>query len=60
VACLPLYPPHKASLIGYGPNEAANAVAGQTSGANSVSVTLSDNTVITFENITHLTGGNFS
>jgi Ca2+-binding RTX toxin-like protein len=48
------------SLSGYGPNEAANAVAGQTSTANSVSVTLSDNTTITFENITHLSSGNFS
>jgi hypothetical protein len=48
------------TLTGYGPNEAANAIAGQNSGANSVSVTLSDNTTITFENITHLSGSNFS
>jgi Ca2+-binding RTX toxin-like protein len=48
------------SLAGYGPNEAANAIAGQTSTPNSVSVKLSDNTTITFANITHLSSGNFS
>jgi Ca2+-binding RTX toxin-like protein len=47
-------------LTGYGPNEAANALAGQTTNGNSVSITLSDNTIITFENITHLTSSNFS
>jgi len=48
------------SLSGYGPSEAANAVATQVSGAGSVTVTLSDNTSLTFQNITHLTTSNFS
>ena len=47
-------------LSGYGANEAANAVAGQISTPNSVTITLSDNTKVTFQNITHLTTGNFS
>jgi Ca2+-binding RTX toxin-like protein len=47
-------------LTGYGPNEAANALAGQTSGTNSVTVRLSDSTTITFADITHLTSSNFS
>lgn len=47
------------SLTNYGPNEAANALAGQVSSGHSVTVTLSDNTQITFENITHLTSSNF-
>jgi Ca2+-binding RTX toxin-like protein len=46
-------------LSGYGSHQVANAVAGQISGANSVTVTLSDHTQITFENITHLTARNF-
>jgi Ca2+-binding RTX toxin-like protein len=46
-------------LSGYGPNEAANAVAGQSATASSVTISLSDGTAITFENITHLTSGNF-
>jgi len=46
------------ALIGYGPNEAANAIASQTPSANAVTLTLSDNTTITFENITHLSGSN--
>lgn len=47
-------------LTGYGPNEAADAVAGQTTNGSSVTITLSDNTQITFANITHLTSSNFS
>jgi Ca2+-binding RTX toxin-like protein len=47
-------------LVGYGPNEAASAVAAQVSGPNSVTLTLSDNTTVTFQNITHLSGSNFS
>jgi Ca2+-binding RTX toxin-like protein len=47
------------ALTGYGPNEAANAVASQVPKANSVSITLSDNTQITFANITHLNSSNF-
>ena len=48
------------ALTGYGPNEIVNDVATQTAGANSVTVTLSDHTSITFANMTHLTAGNFS
>ena len=48
------------NLQGYGPNEAANAVAGQMPGANSVTIKLSDNTTVTFTGITHLTSSNFS
>jgi hypothetical protein len=48
------------ALQGFGPNEAANAVAGQTATANSVSISLSDGTHVTFQNITHLTTSNFS
>jgi Ca2+-binding RTX toxin-like protein len=48
------------ALTGYGANEAANAVAGQTTNGSSVTITLSDNTKVTFENITHLTSGNFT
>jgi len=47
-------------LTGYGPNEAANALAGQTTNGTSVTITLSDNTKITFADITHLTSSNFS
>jgi Ca2+-binding RTX toxin-like protein len=48
------------NLTGYGPTEAANALAGQTTDGTSVTLTLSDHTQITFENITHLTNSNFS
>jgi Ca2+-binding RTX toxin-like protein len=48
------------NLNGYAPDEAATALAGQTTDGSSVTVTLSDNTRITFTNITHLTSGNFS
>ncbi|HVC59310.1 MAG TPA: calcium-binding protein [Acetobacteraceae bacterium] len=47
-------------LSGYGPNEAASALAGQTTNGSSVTITLSDNTQITFANIAHLTTSNFS
>lgn len=46
-------------LEGYGKNEVKNALAGQTTNGSSVTVTLSDNTKVTFENITHLTDKNF-
>ena len=46
-------------LSGYAPDQVQKAIARQTSSANSVTVTLSDHTQITFENITHLTTGNF-
>ena len=48
------------ALSGFGPGEAANAVATQSSTANSVTATLSDGTTITFANITHLSAANFS
>ena len=48
------------SLTGFGPNEAANALANQVAGASSVTVTLSDNTKVTFQNITHLSSSDFS
>jgi Ca2+-binding RTX toxin-like protein len=48
------------TLNGYGSTEEANALAGQTTNGSSVTVTLSDNTKITFDNITHLTGSNFT
>jgi Ca2+-binding RTX toxin-like protein len=48
------------NLQGYGSTEAANALAGQTTNGSSVTVTLSDNTKITFTGITHLTSSNFS
>lgn len=47
-------------LVGYASTEAANAVAGQTTNGSSVTISLSDNTKITFENITHLSGSNFT
>ena len=48
------------NLQGYGRHEAKNAFDGQTTNGSSVTVTLSDNTKITFTGITHLTQGNFS
>jgi len=48
------------ALTGYGANEAANAVAGQTVGSGGVTITLSDNTTVTFQNVGSLTAGNFS
>jgi Ca2+-binding RTX toxin-like protein len=47
-------------LNGYGPNEANHAVATQTSAGGSVTITLTDNTTVTFQNISHLTTSNFS
>jgi Ca2+-binding RTX toxin-like protein len=47
-------------LNGYGPNEATHAVATQTSAGGSVTITLTDNTTVTFQNISHLTTANFS
>jgi Ca2+-binding RTX toxin-like protein len=48
------------ALSGYAMDEAANAVAGQTTNGTSVTISLSDGTKVTFENITHLTSGNFT
>jgi plastocyanin len=47
-------------LTGYGPNEAVNALEGQTTNGSSVTITLSDNTKITFADIVDLTASNFS
>src|SRR5271165_2645739 len=41
-------------LDGYGKNEVKSAVAGQTTNGSSVTITLSDHTQVTFENITKL------
>ena len=46
-------------LEGYGKNEVKNALAGQMTNGSSVTITLSDHTQVTFENITHLTDKNF-
>jgi Ca2+-binding RTX toxin-like protein len=48
------------TLTGYGPNEAANALAGQTTSGGAVTIKLSDNTTITFQNVARLTSGNFT
>ena len=47
-------------LAGYGPNEAQKAVAGQVNSPSGVTITLSDSTTITFQNISKLTTDNFS
>jgi len=47
-------------LAGYDVNEAANAVASQVVVPGSVTVKLSDNTTVTFQNVGSLTAGNFS
>lgn len=46
-------------LINYGRGEEAYALSNQTTNGSSVTVSLTDGTTITFENITHLTGRNF-
>ncbi len=46
-------------LIDYGRGEEAYALSHQTTDGSSVTVSLTDGTTITFENITHLTGRNF-
>jgi Ca2+-binding RTX toxin-like protein len=47
-------------LSGYGANEANHAVATQTTHGGAVTISLSDGTKVTFENITHLSSSNFS
>jgi hypothetical protein len=39
-------------LVGYGPNAAVNAIAGATTAGGSTTITLSDNTKITFSGVT--------
>ncbi len=46
-------------LLGYGPNEVKNALAHQTTKDGSVTITLSDHTAVTFQNISSLTAANF-
>ncbi len=46
-------------LSGYGKNEVKYALAHQTTADGSVTVTLSDNTTVTFQNIASLSSGNF-
>ncbi|HEX3992390.1 MAG TPA: calcium-binding protein [Acetobacteraceae bacterium] len=47
-------------LSGYGKNEVKYALAHQTTANGSVTVTLSDNTTVTFQNIASLSGSNFT
>ena len=48
------------SLQGYQPNEAIDALAGQTMSNGSVSIALSDGTKVTFQGVTSLNQSNFS
>ncbi len=47
-------------LAGYGKNEVKYALAHQTTADGSVTVTLSDNTTVTFQNIAQLSASNFN
>jgi hypothetical protein len=47
-------------LAGYGKNEVKYALAHQTTTNGSVTVTLSDNTTVTFQNIANLSASNFT
>jgi Ca2+-binding RTX toxin-like protein len=47
-------------LKGYGPNEVANAINHQLAGPTGVTITLSDNTKITFAGVTQLDPKNFT
>ena len=50
----------KIDLSGFGHHAVAHALASQTVSNGSVTITLSDDTRITFSGITHLTRGNFT
>jgi Ca2+-binding RTX toxin-like protein len=50
----------KAALSGYGPNAVADALASQTAGPGSVTITLSDSTKITFDDVSSLRKSDFS
>jgi uncharacterized protein (TIGR03118 family) len=47
-------------LSGYGPSELANALAGATTSAAGVTITLSDHTAITFTGLSQLTSSDFT
>ncbi len=47
-------------LSGYGKNEVKYALAHQTTADGSVTVTLSDNTTVTFQNVGSLSASNFT
>ena len=46
-------------LSGYGPNEMKHALDGQTSKDGSVTITLTDQTTVTFQNVDQLSASNF-
>ncbi len=50
----------KIGLQGYGPNEAANAIAGQIAGPTGTVLTFSDGTKVTFTGVNHIDSSNFS
>jgi len=47
-------------LFGYGSNEVAQALASQSTSGGNTTITLSDNTTITFSGVSHLTAANFT
>ena len=47
-------------LEGYGPNAIANALASQTVTHGSVSISLTDGTKVTFQDVTSLNRSNFT
>lgn len=49
----------KVDLVGYGPNAVADALKTQTVSNNSVTITLTDHTTVTFSGVTSLTTDNF-
>jgi Ca2+-binding RTX toxin-like protein len=51
---------NKVALQGYGANEVQNALAGAVVAHGSTTITLSDNTVVTFLNDAHVTASNFA
>jgi Ca2+-binding RTX toxin-like protein len=51
---------NKVALQGYGPNEVQNALADKVVAHGSTTITLSDNTSITFVGDTHVTASNFA
>jgi hypothetical protein len=48
------------ALVGYGSSEAAKALASQTVSHGSVTISLTDETKVTFEDVTSLTKSNFT
>ena len=50
----------RVTLLGYGPNERSNAIANQVNSGGSTTITLSDNTRITFVGISSISNSSFS